>query len=133
MSERVDAETAGAVRHSPWPLLVALGLAASELGILVGSVPLVVFGLVLFGGCSAGLVSEAGYGTSPARPMQVVGGVLVVAGGALWLSQVPAPTAATLLAPHPTNAVVQRGVAGVLAGGLLVALGTVGGRLSALR
>lgn len=118
---------------SPWPPLVALGLATSEFGILVGSMPLVVFGLVLFGGSGAGLVHEAGYGSSPGRPMQAVGGLFAVGGCGVWLAWGSTASLQTLLAGSHLDGLTRRAVGVVLAGVVLVALGTVGYRWSVHR
>lgn len=132
MADGTDAVQTSTAR-SPWILLVALGLATSELGILVGSVPIAVFGVVVFGGSSAGVVHEAGFAVSPARPMQLLGALLVVAGAGLWLAQIRDPTLDALLAATATDGLARRGLAIVISGSLLVALGTVGGRLGRRR
>lgn len=115
--------------RSPWPLLAALGLVGSELGVLVGSVPVAAAGLILFGGGCSGLAAEAGYSASPARPLRLVGGLFVVVGAGLRAVQMSTPTAAALLAPPPPGAGAGRGVAVFLAGSALLALGVVGSRL----
>lgn len=51
-------------RHSeasPWPILVALGLAISETGVFLGIRPMSVGGLLLFVGSVAGILQESGF------------------------------------------------------------------------
>lgn len=79
-------EVAGPERHaSPWPLLVALGVVVSELGVLFGVAVVAVAGLLVFVGSVAGVLTEAGYAASPWAPAAVLGLVLVAAGAALVL------------------------------------------------
>lgn len=73
-------------RASPWPLLVAAGLAVSEVGVLFGVPAVAVAGLVVFVGSVAGVLAEAGYAASPWRPAAVLGGVLLAAGAALLVA-----------------------------------------------
>lgn len=131
MNRRSDA-SAGSALRSPWPILVAVGLATSELGVFVGSVPVSVAGLVLLGGAAAGLVHDAGYGSSPAGPLLVAGGVLVVVGGAVLIVRAPVATGSALLAAPVTDGVARRGVAILVAGGVLLGTGTVGWGTSSL-
>lgn len=73
---------------SPWPVFVAFGLAISEVGVVLGLIPVAVGGLLLFVGSVAGIVREAGY---VARPWGVLGGlgvVLVLLGAVVVVSQV---------------------------------------------
>lgn len=124
MERRSDA-SGGTALSSPWPVLVAVGLAVSELGVFVGSVPFSVAGLVLFGGAAAGLAHEAGYGGSPAGPLLVAGGLLVVVGGGVWATRLHAFTVPALLAAPAVDGVARRGVATLVAGGLLAGTGLV--------
>lgn len=68
---------------SPWPFLLAVGLATSEVGILLGLRPLSVGGLLLFVGSVAGMVRDAGYLVHLDRAVSVQGIVLVAVGVAL--------------------------------------------------
>jgi len=70
---------------SPWPLFVALGLALSEVGVVLGLRPVSVVGLLLFVGSIAGILTEAGYISRPARAAGVQGVALVGIGSALVL------------------------------------------------
>ncbi|MFB6169769.1 MAG: cox cluster protein, partial [Haloarculaceae archaeon] len=68
---------------SPWPLFVALGLALSEVGVVLALFPVAVGGLLLFGGSVVGILKESGYVAAPWTPLAVLGAVFAVAGGAL--------------------------------------------------
>lgn len=102
-------------RASPWPLLVAVGLAVSELGVLFGFAPVAVAGLLVFVGSVAGILAEAGYAASPWRPAAGLGAVLVVAGTVLVVAD-----AATL-----------RGLSVAAAGAVALASAVVGRAWSA--
>lgn len=125
MSRRSDAR-GGIARASPWPILVAVGLAVSELGVFFGSVPVAVAGVVLLGGASAGLAHDAGYGSSPAGPLLAAGGLFVVLGGVVWVVRAADPTVPALLAAPGADGVARRGLAILVAGGLLVGAGVAG-------
>jgi membrane-bound ClpP family serine protease len=70
---------------SPWPLFVALGLALSEVGVVLGLRPVSIAGLLLFVGSVAGILTEAGYVSRPARAAGVQGVALVGIGITLVL------------------------------------------------
>ena len=70
---------------SPWPPFVALGLALSEVGVVLGLRPVSVAGLLLFVGSVAGILTEAGYVSRPARAAGVQGVALVGVGITLVL------------------------------------------------
>jgi len=67
-------------KASPWPLFIALGVPISELGLVFNVFPLAVGGLILFCGCIAGILQEAGYVAKPWGALTVMAGVLFVAG-----------------------------------------------------
>ena len=69
-----DATFTGA---SPWPLFVAIGFALSEVGVVLGLRPVSVAGLLLFVGSVAGILTEAGYISGPAKAIGVQAFVLV--------------------------------------------------------
>lgn len=69
MSGQTPGVTEEYTRASPWPVFVALGLPLSEIGILFGSAPIAVGGLLLFGGSIAGLLAESSYVESPWRAL----------------------------------------------------------------
>ncbi|AWB27472.1 DUF7541 family protein [Halococcoides cellulosivorans] len=73
-------------RSSPWPLLIALGLALSEFGVFFGGifVPVGVAGIVLFAGSVVGILVETGYVDSHRRGALIVGGTIVLIGGVLY-------------------------------------------------
>ncbi|WP_440769587.1 DUF7541 family protein [Natronorubrum sp. DTA28] len=69
---------------SPWPVLIAIGLVLSEVGIIVDLFPIAVGGLVLFAASVAGILAESSHVSSP-WPLAIGFGVLfVVAGSALY-------------------------------------------------
>jgi hypothetical protein len=111
-------------RVSAWPLFIALGLPIAEIGVLFGLVPVAVGGLLLFVGSIAGITQESGYVERPWNLLAGLGGVLVVVGGALALTQLPGFSPAAVLAALESNGLVVRGVSIVVAG--VIALG-VGG------
>lgn len=78
ISERFD-------RTSPWPILVAVGLALAEFGVFFGGIfiPVGVAGIVLFVGSIVGLLVESGYVETHARAALLVGGVVVAVGALL--------------------------------------------------
>lgn len=80
-----DASPAGSTPRlaSPWPLFVALGLALSEVGVVLGLRPVSVAGLLLFSGSVAGILADSGYVSHPARAGGATGVALVLVGGAL--------------------------------------------------
>ncbi|WP_408959000.1 hypothetical protein [Natrinema sp. 74] len=84
-SRQVGAERTDGAR--PWPLLVALGLAGSEVGLVVGFLPVAVAGLVVFAASVAGILADADYVDRPVAlaarlgvAFAIVGAVLVVHG-----------------------------------------------------
>lgn len=84
MTEDADAQAvSSADKASPWPLFVAVGLAVSEVGVVMGLYPVAVAGLLLFVGSVAGIVTEAGYAERPWRLLGALGVVLVLLG--LWV------------------------------------------------
>ena len=109
---------------SPWPVFVALGLALSEVGVFVGLFPIAVFGLILFGGSVAGILTESGYAKRPWPTLVGVGAILTLAGAAIALWQIP--TTEYYLANIDDNAVLSRMVAVVVAGVVMAAMGSVG-------
>jgi hypothetical protein len=98
-------------KASPWPLFVALGLPISEIGILFDLFPIAVGGLLLFCGSIAGMLQESGYVKTPWRALGILAVILFAFGGALAFTDV---------------ALVTRGYAILVAGGLLLFGGVVG-------
>lgn len=69
---------------SPWPVVIALGLAVSEVGVAFGAVSIAVVGLIVLVGSVAGVLTEAGYTTRPWRVVGYLGVGLVALGGVIW-------------------------------------------------
>jgi len=115
-------------RASPWPVFIAFGFVIGEVGVFLGVVPLAVGGVLLFGGSCAGIIDEAGYGSSPWRTLGYVGLVFVALGSLLWGAYTPAITVHSLLRSPATNLVARRGVA-VLGAGLVLGVVAVVGRV----
>ena len=80
-SDTIPSYTGG----SPWPLFVALGLAISEVGIVLGLRPVSVAGLLLFVGSVTGILTESGYISRPTRVAGTQGLALIGIGIALIL------------------------------------------------
>lgn len=111
-------------KASPWPLFVALGLAVSEVGVVLGLAPVAVGGLLLFGGSVAGILQEAGYVERPWPLLAGIGALLAVAGGVVIATQVtPSTLVASVLSP---NGVTFRGLTIAGSGVILVAAGVTG-------
>ena len=112
-------------RSSRWPLLVALGLALSEVGVFLGFVAVAVLGLLVFGTAVAGVLRESGYAATPWRPLRLLGGALAAAGAWLWLWRAGEATLAALLAAPDADGFALRGAAVFVAGALLAVAGLV--------
>ncbi|GAA0680209.1 cox cluster protein [Natronoarchaeum mannanilyticum] len=67
-------------KSSPWPLLIALGLPLSEIGIFLGLYPVAVGGLLLLLGSIAGILRETEYVSSPWPVFAGMSAVLIAAG-----------------------------------------------------
>jgi hypothetical protein len=114
---------------SPWPVFVALGLAISEVGIVVGIFSVAVGGLLLFGGSVAGILKESGYVAQLWGSLLAFGLVLVAIGGGLLVSQVDPGAIAVLdviAEPAGYGAVVPRALAIGVSGVILLAAGGTG-------
>jgi len=109
---------------SPWPVFVALGLALSEIGVFIGLFPVAVFGLILFGGSIAGILTESGYVERPWPTLLGVGVVLAALAAAIAVTQLP--TAELALANVGDGPLLTRLVAVAVAGFVMVAMGGVG-------
>lgn len=108
---------------SPWPLFVALGLALSEIGVFVGLFPVAVFGLILFGGSIAGILTESGYVERPWPTLLGVGVALIVIAAAFAIWQIP--VAEIALSNVGTGPLLTRLVAVGVAGAVMMAMGSV--------
>jgi hypothetical protein len=114
---------------SPWPVFVALGLALSEVGIVVGLFAVAVAGLLLFGGSIAGILKESGYVEQLWGSLLGFGVALLVIGGVLFATQVDLGSVAVLdvvASPGGYGIVVPRALAISVAGVILFAAGGTG-------
>ena len=109
---------------SPWPVFVALGLVLSEIGVFIGLFPVAVFGLILFGGSVAGILTESGYVTRPWPTLVGVGVVLALIAAGLAVAYLPMADIA--IANIGNGPVFTRLVAVAVAGVVMVAMGGVG-------
>lgn len=114
----------GRSKMSPWPLFVALGLAISEVGVVLNLLPLSVGGLLLLVGSVSGIVTEAGYVDRPWGLLGGLGAALVGLGAIMVVTQTPLVPGAILavversvVGPDP-NGVVQRGLSVASAGAI---------------
>lgn len=107
---------------SPWPLLVAVGFALSEVGVFLNIFPIAVGGVLLLGGSVAGILAESGYATRPWRTLAILGVVFAALGGVLVATQIPGSTDLLAVVADP-NGVVGRGLAVAVAGVMLVVAG----------
>lgn len=96
-------------RASPWPPLIAVGLAVAELGVLFGAFAVAVGGVCCFGGSVAGLVADSGHAGSRARSL-------------VWVALVLGGAGALVVA---LTSYQVRGLAVLVGAGALVALAAV--------
>lgn len=106
---------------SPWPVLIAVGLAGSEVGIVVDLVPVAVGGLVLFAASVAGILAESDHVTDPLPVAMGFGAVFALGGGMLYAlgTDTVAPAAVDGL-----TGLATRGLAIAIAG-IVTVVGTV--------
>lgn len=119
---RTSAEEEGPTRTSVWPLVVAMGLTVSEVGVFMGVYPLAVGGLVLFVASVAGITHEAGYTGRPWRLAGALGVVLVAVGVWMVSTQVPLAVDPVVAAVEGADGIVLRGFS-VVGAGLVAAVG----------
>jgi hypothetical protein len=119
---RTSAEEEGPTRTSVWPLVVAMGLTVSEVGVFMGVYPLAVGGLVLFVASVAGITHEAGYTGRPWRLAGALGVVLVAIGVWMVSTQVPLAVDPVVAAVEGADGIVLRGFS-VVGAGLVAAVG----------
>lgn len=76
---RTSVDADGPRLSSPWPVFVALGIALSELGVLLGGpmIPVAVGGIALLEGSLVGILREAGYARTRWRTALVVGAAFI--------------------------------------------------------
>lgn len=106
--------------------MVAVGFVLSEIGVLFGSVPVILGGLLLFGGSCAGILRETEYVQTIWTPLKTIGALFVVVGGILWGSTVSIVTVDAAIQVLETDRVALRGVSILLGGGLLTLVGFAG-------
>jgi len=82
-----ESNATSATETSPWPMLVAVGFALSEVGIFLGLRPVSVAGLLLFVGAVAGVLADSGYVTRTSVSVGIQGLVLIVLGAALIVEE----------------------------------------------
>lgn len=119
---------------SPWPLIVVIGLVLSELGLFFNVFPVAVGGLLLFVASIAGSILESGYADRPWNLLCGLGGVLVILGVILAVTQLDSFTLDAVLSvmgfgfsATTPNGIVARAVELLIAGVVTLAVGT-GGR-----
>ncbi|MES3516670.1 MAG: cox cluster protein [Natronomonas sp.] len=112
-------------KTSPWPVVIVIGLVASEIGILFNLYPVAVTGLILFVGSVSGIVHEAGYVASPWRLVAGLGATLVFVGLAIVSTQVDGGAAAYAAQVAADNGVSQRGFSIAATGIVLTVAGVV--------
>lgn len=114
-------------KASPWPMLVAVGFVLLEIGLLVGIFPIAVGGVLLFGGSVAGILTESGYVAHLWATLARAGVLFCLLGAGLIYLQGTFDVAGLLAAVETPNVagnrLASRGVAAVLGGAVLVALG----------
>lgn len=76
---RADAPTA-----SPWPILVAVGLACAEVGIVLDLFPVAVVGLLVLARSLVGILAESGHLSRPRLLAAGLGITFLAAGSALY-------------------------------------------------
>mgnify|MGYP000070597229 FL=1 len=108
---------------SPWPLLVAVGFALTEVGVFLGIFPIAVGGVLLLGGSVAGILGESGYARRPWRTLALLGVGFFALGAALVATQTVGSSVNLAQTVADPNGVVGRGLAIAVAGIMLVAAG----------
>lgn len=71
-------------KSSPWPMLIALGVVFSEVGIVLGLFPVAVAGLLLLLGSVGGILQETEYVSSPWPVFAGLSTVLLVIGAGVF-------------------------------------------------
>ncbi|GAB3668372.1 hypothetical protein GCM10028856_13550 [Halopiger thermotolerans] len=128
--ERVSEPDADARRSSAWPLIAALGIVATEAGVLFGLVVIAVAGVLAVGASVAGMLHEAGYAADPWRPLRLIGAVVAVASAAVWIAVAPAVTPTALAEAAATDGVAVRAAVVLGAAALLIVAGVAGPAVS---
>ena len=111
---------------SPWPVIAALGIAATEAGVLFGLVPIAVGGVLAVGASGAGMAREVGYAEDPWRPLRAIGAVIAVCSAAVWIAIAPTPTPNGLVTAAATDGIAVRAAVVCAAAALLIVAGASG-------
>ncbi|SFC07714.1 hypothetical protein SAMN05444422_104146 [Halobiforma haloterrestris] len=120
-------------RSSAWPLIAAIGIVATEAGVLFGLVVIAVVGVLAVGASVAGLLHETGYAADPWRPLRLVGVVVAGVSAAVWIAVAPAVTPAALVDAAATDGVAVRAAVVLAAAALLIVAGVTGPAVSSRR
>lgn len=120
-------------RSSPYPILVALGLAVGEVGVLFGLVPVAVGGVLLFGGAAAGVARESGVAGSTWRALAAVGATIGTASLLVWGLRADAWAPAAFRAAAAADGIAVRAAVVVGAAVLLVGAGLLGTAMESAR
>lgn len=113
--------TEGSTTSSPWPVLVAVGLVLSEVGVLVDFFPITVVGIVLFVASITGFVTESGHVSSP-WPLAIGLGLVFVALGSLLYAV--GTELVTVAGSEQLFGLTTRGIA-IAVAGLVTIVGTI--------
>lgn len=111
-------------KSSPWPVLIALGVVFSEIGIVLGLFPVAVGGLVLLLGSVGGILRETEYVSSP-WPVFVGLSVVLVGVGLAVFNAGGGTITQGLTISSGDNAVALRGLSIAAAGVVGIALALV--------
>ncbi|WP_435335577.1 DUF7541 family protein [Haloarchaeobius sp. TZWWS8] len=129
MESETPDQTPSKPKASAWPMLIAVGLAISEVGVVFAVLPVSVFGLLLFCGSVAGIVSESGYVDEPWGLMVGFAAVLVLVGAGLFIGYGGTIGGESLIgvsAGTTAGGIAYRGVAIALAGVVTLAASLYG-------
>lgn len=119
--------------QSGWPILVALGIAVGELGVLFGIVPVAVGGVVLFGVGGAAIARESGYAADRWRPLAGIGAVIGALSLGVWSLRVYELSLDAYLVRASADGIALRAAVVFGAAFVLVCSGLVGIALDARR
>lgn len=111
-------------KSSPWPMLVALGIVFSEVGIILGLFPVAVGGLVLLLGSVGGILKETEYVSSP-FPVFVGLSVVLVGVGLGVFSLAGGTISQGLTIAATDSGIALRGLSIAAAGALGIVLAAV--------
>lgn len=117
-------------QSSPWPIVAAAGIAATEIGVLFGLLPIAVAGVLAFGSSVAGMAREVGYAADRWRPLRFVGAAIAIVAAAAWLVVAPSPTPDGLVVAVRTDGIAVRAAIVLGSAVLLVAVGAAGPALA---